>query len=105
MSDREPIGIETSEGKHLVSAHDMLLPAREWQQWEQADEARRKGATAIAMVFSMPPGTDPELVCEEVRELAESDMVIRSGVRAIHTEEAHTPAHLNIAGRVHDGSR
>src|SRR3546814_20427134 len=62
MSDREPIGIETSEGKHLVSAHDMLLLAREWQQWEQADEARRKGATAIAMVFSMPPGTDPELV-------------------------------------------
>ena len=23
MSDREPIGIETSEGKHLVDAHDM----------------------------------------------------------------------------------
>src|SRR3546814_10714578 len=72
----------------------MLLLAREWQQWEQADEARRKGATAIAMVFSMPPGTDPELVREAVRELAESDMANRRWVMALHTDEAHPHVHL-----------
>lgn len=105
MSDREPIGIETSEGKHLLSAHDMLLLAREWQQWEQADEARRKGATAIAMVFSMPPGTDPEQVREAVRDLAESDMANRRWVMALHTDEAHPHVHLIIAGRDNDGRR
>src|SRR3546814_10959462 len=94
MSDREPIGIETSEGKHLVSAHDMLLLAREWQQWEQADEARRKGATAIAMVFSMPPGTDPERVREAVRELAESAIANRRSVMAPHPHVAHPHVHL-----------
>lgn len=105
MSDREPIGIETSEGKHLVNAHDMLLLAREWQQWEQADEARRKGATAIAMVFSMPPGTDPEMVREAVRELAENDMANRRWVMALHTDEDHPHVHLLIAGRDNDGRR
>jgi len=105
MSDREPIGIDTSEGKHLVSAHDMLLLAREWQQWEQADEARRKGATAIAMVFSMPPGTDPEGVRDAVRELADCDMANRRWVMALHTDEAHPHVHLIIAGRDNDGRR
>lgn len=105
MSDKEPIGIETSEGKHLVSAHDMLLLAREWQQWEQADETRRKGATAIAMVFSMPPGADPEMVREAVRDFAEDDMANRRWVMALHTDEAHPHVHLIIAGRDNDGRR
>lgn len=105
MSDREPIGIETSEGKHIMSAHDMLMLAREWQQWEQADEARRKGATAIAMVFSMPPGTDPEKVRDAVRELAENDMANRRWVMALHTDEDHPHVHLLIAGRDNDGRR
>lgn len=105
MSDREPIGIETSEGKHLVDAHDMLMLAREWQQWEQVDEARRKGATAIAMVFSMPPGTDPEKVRDAVRELAENDMANRRWVMALHTDQDHPHVHLLIAGRDNDGRR
>lgn len=105
MSDREPIGVETSEGKHLTSAHDMLLLGREWQQWEQADEARRNGATAIAMVFSMPPGTDPEKVRDAVRDLAENDMANRRWVMALHTDEDHPHVHLIIAGRDNDGRR
>lgn len=105
MSDKEELGIETSEGKHLMSAQEMLLLAREWQQWEQADEARRKGATAIAMVFSMPPGTDPEKVRESVREFAENDMANRRWVMALHTDEPHPHVHLIIAGRDNDGRR
>lgn len=105
MSDQEPIGIETSEGKELMSAHDMMLLAREWQQWETADEARRNGATAIAMVFSMPPGTDPEKVREAVRDFAETDLSNRRWVMALHTDEAHPHVHLIIAGRDNDGRR
>lgn len=105
MSEKEPLGIETSEGKHLMSAEDMLVLAREWQQWETADEARRNGATAIAMVFSMPPGTDPEKVREAVKDFAETDMANRRWVMALHTDEAHPHVHLIIAGRDNDGRR
>lgn len=105
MSDQEPIGIETSEGKELMSAHDMMLLAREWQQWETADEARRNGATAIAMVFSMLPGTDPEKVRQAVRDFAETDLSNRRWVMALHTDEAHPHVHLIIAGRDNDGRR
>lgn len=105
MSDQEPIGIETSEGKELMSAQDMMVLAREWQQWETADEARRNGATAIAMVFSMPPGTDPEKVREAVRDFAETDLSNRRWVMALHTDEAHPHVHLIIAGRDNDGRR
>jgi hypothetical protein len=105
MSDKEPIGVETSEGKQLMSAQEMMILAREWQQWEQSDEARRKGATAIAMVFSMPPGTDPEAVRDAVRDFAENDMANRRWVMALHTDEAHPHVHLVIAGRDNDGRR
>ena len=105
MSDQEPIGLETSEGKELMNAHDMMLLAREWQQWETADEARRNGATAIAMVFSMPPGTDPEIVREAVRDFAETDLSNRRWAMALHTDEAHPHVHLIIAGRDNDGRR
>jgi hypothetical protein len=105
MADKEPLGIETSEGKEIMSAQEMLVLAREWQQWEQSDEARRKGATAIAMVFSMPPGTDPEKVRDAVRDFAENDMANRRWVMALHTDEAHPHVHLIIAGRDNDGRR
>lgn len=105
MSDKEPIGIETSEGEHLIDARDMLALAREWQSWEQSDEARRKGATAISMVFSMPPGTDPEKVRGAVKELAESDMANRRWVMALHTDADHPHVHLLIAARDNDGRR
>lgn len=105
MSDKEPLGVETSEGKQLMSAQEMMVLAREWQQWEQSDEARRKGATAIAMVFSMPPGTDPEAVRDAVRDFAENDMANRRWVMALHTDEAHPHVHLVIAGRDNDGRR
>lgn len=105
MSDKEPIDLVTSEGKTLTDARDMMALAREWQAWEQSDEARRKGATAIAMVFSMPPGTDPEKVREAVREFAESDMANRRWVMALHTDEDHPHVHLIIAGRDNDGRR
>lgn len=105
MSDQEPITLETSEGKSLTSAADMLVLAREWQNHEQADEARRKGATAIAMVFSMPPGTDAEKVHSAVKEFAETDMANRRWAMALHTDEAHPHVHLIIAARDNDGKR
>jgi hypothetical protein len=105
MKDKEPVDLLTSEKDILTDATDMMKLAREWQTWELSDDARRKGATAIAMVFSMPPGTDPHKVHQAVIALAETDMANRRWVLALHTDEAHPHVHLIIAGRDNDGRR
>jgi hypothetical protein len=105
MKDKEPVELLTSEKEILTDATDMMKLAREWQTWELSDDARRKGATAIAMVFSMPPGTDPDKVRDAVIALAETDMANRRWVLALHTDEAHPHVHLIIAGRDNDGRR
>jgi hypothetical protein len=105
MSDKEPLELETSEGEILTRADEMMKLAREWQQHEMSDEARRQGATAISIVFSMPPGTDPEKVREAVREFAETDMSNRRWAMALHTDEPHPHVHLIMANRDEDGRR
>ncbi|GLV28003.1 hypothetical protein TomTYG75_05270 [Sphingobium sp. TomTYG75] len=105
VGDQEPLPLETSEGKLLERADEMQQLAREWQLHEMSDETRRKGATALAMVFSMPPGTDPAKVHEAVRDFAEQDMTNRRWVMALHTDEPHPHVHLIVANRDEDGRR
>ncbi|RYM09635.1 relaxase/mobilization nuclease domain-containing protein [Sphingobium cupriresistens] len=105
VTDQEPLPLETSEGQLLARADEMQQLAREWQLHEMSDETRRKGATALAMVFSMPPGTDPAIVREAVKEFAEQDMVNRRWVMVLHTDEAHPHVHLIVANRDQDGRR
>lgn len=99
VADWEALPLETSEGKLLARADEMQQLAREWQLHEMSDETRRKGATALAMVFSMPPGTEPAKVREAVRDFAEQDMANRRWVMALHTDEAHPHVHLIVANR------
>jgi hypothetical protein len=105
MKDKEPVELLTSEQEILTDATAMMKLAREWQIWELSDDSRRKGATAIAMVFSMPPGTDSAKVHEAVIALAETDMANRRWLLGLHTDEAHPHVHLIIAGRDNDGRR
>ena len=105
VADQEPLPLETSEGRLLARADEMQQLAREWQLHEMSDEARRKGATALAMVFSMPAGTDPAKVREAVRDFAEQDMANRRWVMVLHTDEPHPHVHLIVANRDEDGRR
>ena len=105
VSDQEPLPLETSEGKLLARADEMQQLAREWQLHEMFDETRRKGATALAMVFSMPPGTDPPTVREAVKEVAEQYMANRRWVMALHTDEPHPHVHVIVANRDQEGRR
>lgn len=105
MADQEPLPLETSEGKLLTRADDMMQLAREWHQWEMSDESRRKGATALSMVFSMPPGTDAAKVHDAVREFAEQDMADRRWAMVLHTDEPHPHVHLIVAARDDNGRR
>lgn len=105
MPEQEVLPLETSEGRFLTRADDMMELARDWQNWEMADCARRKGATAISTVFSMPPGTDPDKVRDAVRDVAETEMGNNRWVMVLHTDESHPHVHLIIANRDNDGRR
>jgi len=105
VADQEPLPLETSEGNLLARADEMQQLAREWQLHEMSDETRRKGATALAMVFSMPPGTDPAKVRDAVKDFAEQDMANRRWVMVLHTDEPHPHVHLIVANRDQDGRR
>ncbi|MBB6193156.1 hypothetical protein FHS51_003412 [Sphingobium wenxiniae] len=105
MEGKDAVPLVTSEGRELTSAVEMLELARAWEEWEQTGDDRRKGATAIVMVYSMPPGTDAEKVYGAVRDLAETDFSNRRWVAGLHTDEAHPHVHLIIAARDLDGRR
>lgn len=105
MEGKDEVPLVTSEGRELTRADDMLALARAWEEWEQTGDDRRKGATAIVMVYSMPPGTDADKVYSAVRELAETDFANRRWVAGLHTDEAHPHVHLIIVARDLDGRR
>lgn len=105
FTDREPLALETSEGKMLSTVAEMRELANEWHMHELSGVARRQGATAIAMVFSMPAGTDAEKVLGAVRDFAETDLTDHRWAMTLHTDEPHPHVHLIVANRDNLGCR
>jgi len=89
------ISIETRDGEELTKKEDAQRIADEWSDplyW-------RKGTTvsAVAMVFSMPAGTDAETVKQAVRETAER--MLRENhdyLMALHTDTPRPHVHLTV---------
>jgi hypothetical protein len=69
------------------------------------DDARRKGATSISMILSMPAGTDPERLREAALDFAREEFANRSWVASLHVDRDHPHVHLTFARRDHDGRR
>src|SRR3546814_8846072 len=65
----------------------MQILAQDWQEWEMGDDARRKGATSVSMILSMPAGTDPERLKEAALDFAREEFANRSWVAR---SEEHT---------------
>jgi hypothetical protein len=99
------VDLHTSEGEVLRDGRDMQELARDWQQWETGDEARRQGATSLSMILSMPADTDPERLKEAALAFAREEFANRSWVAALHTDRDHPHVHLTVARRDHDGRR
>lgn len=99
------IDLHTSEGEVLRDGRDMQELAQDWQEWETADEARRKGATSLSMILSMPAHTDPEGVKEAALAFAREEFANRSWVAALHVDRDHPHVHLTVARRDFDGRR
>ncbi len=69
------------------------------------DDARRKGATSLSMILSMPSGTDPEGVKDAALAFAREEFANRSWVASLHVDRDHPHVHLTVARRDHDGRR
>jgi len=68
-------------------------------------DARRKGATSLSMILSMPTGTDPERLKGAALDFARQEFANRSWVAGLHVDRDHPHVHLTIARRDHDGRR
>ena len=99
------LGLETSEGDVVRDAREMQLIAKEWHEAEMDGNARRKGATSISMILSMPTGTDPEKVKAAALEFARDEFANRPWVAALHVDRDHPHVHVTFARRDYDGRR
>jgi len=89
------VAIETRDGEQITTKKDAERIADEWSDplyW-------RRGTTvsAVAMVFSMPAGTDAETVKQAVREAAECLIGDNHDyVMALHTDTDRPHVHLTV---------
>jgi hypothetical protein len=103
--DDKQVALYTSDGDVLHDGRDMQILAQDWQEWEMGSDARRKGATSISMILSMPAGTDPHGLRDAALDFAREEFANRSWVAALHQDRNHPHVHLTIARRDHDGRR
>ncbi|KRB93221.1 hypothetical protein ASE22_25605 [Sphingomonas sp. Root720] len=103
-ADKE-LALYTSDGDVIRDGRDMQILSQDWHEWEMGDDARRKGATSLSMILSMPTGTDPERLREAALDFAREEFANRSWVASLHVDRDHPHVHLTVARRDHDGRR
>jgi hypothetical protein len=99
------LALHTSDEDVLRDGSDMQVLAQDWHEWEMGGDGRRKGATSISMILSMPAGTDPERLQEAALDFARIEFANRSWVASLHVDRDHPHVHLTIARRDLDGRR
>lgn len=103
-ADKE-LALHTSDDDILRDGREMQILAQDWHEWEMGDDARRKGATSISMILSMPTGTDPERLKDAALDFAREEFANRSWVASLHVDRDHPHVHLTVARRDLDGRR
>ena len=99
------LALYTSDGDVIRDGREMQELAQDWHEWEMGDEARRKGATSLSMILSMPSGTDPDRLKAAALDFAREEFANRSWVASLHVDRDHPHVHVTFARRDHDGRR
>lgn len=98
------IRLETRDGEQITTKDDAQRIAEEWSDalyWRQGTSV-----SAVAMVFSMPAGTDPETVKQAVRETAERLIGDNHDyLMALHTDTPRPHVHLTVQAEGFDRKR
>lgn len=89
------LAVETRDGDVITDKAEVQQIAQEWSEplyWRQ-----RATVSAVAMVFSMPEGTDPETVRQAVRETADRMLGDNHDfLMALHTDTPRPHVHLTV---------
>lgn len=89
------IPLETRDGEEIATKEDAQRIADEWSDplyWRQGTTV-----SAVAMVFSMPAGTDPATVKQAVREAAERMIGDNHDyLMSLHTDTPRPHVHLTV---------
>lgn len=98
------IAIETRDGELISDKGEVQQIAQEWSDslyWRQ-----RATVSGVAMVFSMPEGTNPDTVRQAVRATAERMLGdSHDYVMALHTDTPRPHVHLTVQAEGLDGQR
>lgn len=98
------VRLETRDGEQITNKEDVQRIADEWSDplyWRQGTSV-----SAVAMVFSMPAGTDPETVRQAVREAAERLIGDNHDyLMALHTDTDRPHVHLTVQAEGLDRTR
>lgn len=98
------IPLETRDGEQITSKAEAERIAEEWSDalyWR-----RGTSVSAVAMVFSMPAGTNPETVRQAVREAAERMIGDNHDyLMALHTDTDRPHVHLTVQAEGLDRKR
>ncbi|MBW6532980.1 relaxase/mobilization nuclease domain-containing protein [Sphingomonas sp. RRHST34] len=98
------IPLKTRDGEQVATKEDAQRIADEWSDplyWRQGTTV-----SAVAMVFSMPAGTDPETVKQAVREAAERMIGDNHDyLMALHTDTPRPHVHLTVQAEGVDRKR
>ncbi|RST26407.1 relaxase [Sphingomonas ginkgonis] len=98
------IPLETRDGEQIATKEEAHRIADEWSDplyWRQGTTV-----SAVAMVFSMPAGTDPETVKQSVREAAEKMIGDNHDyLMSLHTDTPRPHVHLTVQAEGVDRKR
>lgn len=103
--DDKELALYTSDGDIIRDGREMQVLAQDWHEWEMGDDTRRKGATSLSMILSMPSGTDPDRLKAAALDFAREEFANRSWVASLHVDRDHPHVHVTFARRDHDGRR
>jgi hypothetical protein len=98
------VRLETRDEEEITTKEDVQRISDEWSDslyWRQGTSV-----SAVAMVFSMPAGTDPETVKQAVREAAERLIGDNHDyLMALHTDTDRPHVHLTVQAEGLDRTR
>lgn len=98
-------GLETDDGDKLRATAEFKELAETWAQWDGATEFRRTPTTSISMVFSMPEGTNPDMLKDSVRAFAQKELDGHRWAMGMHTDTPRPHVHLTVCVAGEDGVR
>lgn len=102
ISRKGALESETDTGEILVGRDQTKALAENWA----ADFGDRKnGRDAAHIVFSMPPGSDPEKLKASVRIVLSKEFQDHESVFGIHQDKSHPHAHVVIKMRGRQASK